>query len=405
MFISLGQNASAKKSAFRNALDHIPNELIQLGLLYSFVKSHMDERAVLNLGFDGAADDPLFSLVTNNDLDGLVRALKSDMQLLSRKKDGFTLLHVAADYCQKDMIRGKSCSTMLGWAGHTDGVPELVRSFSMHPDTLSDDGLTAIELAASTGSIDCVRLLISLGADIKPLADQELFTSVAMTGTRNTLESSPASGNYVLLSLLCKAAEGVSGQSNDWEAIQALLNGRYNVGEDEDEDSLPGSPLELAVSVLNYDSVIALLNLGTDPNAYNHMPPLHVAISLREPILALLLLTYGALPNLPNRTDGATPLHCADEVSMTAFTEAPRNDIIPWQHLVKTEVEAIDVDSDEAVRARVRACIAVLLHFGADLEARNSEGETAFEQAVRMGDNGTAEFLSTMGANIKAKGP
>ncbi|KAG7422959.1 Ankyrin-1 [Fusarium oxysporum f. sp. raphani] len=380
--IFFGHNPdNARRNAFLDALERVPVELLDHAILYSFSKSFMDERIIYNLEFDGAAEDELFSMVVNDERDKLVAALKSDRKLLGQKKGGFTILHVAADYCREEIIQ------------------DLVRDFSMHPDTKSDYGDTPIERAAETGSIDCVRLLISLGADIKPLADQELFSSVVITGTRNTIKDSPVSGTASLLSLLCRAVEE---DSEDPTSGQTLINGRYMSG-NENEGIAPGSPLELAVSVLNYDSVIALLNLGADPNTYNYLPPLQIAVSLREPLLALLLLTHGALPNTVSRTDGDTALHCANEVNGTEFAEAPRNEIIPWQQFVKEEVEAIDVDSDESLTARVKACITILLHFGADLEARNSEGETALVLAVRMGDYSTAKYLLQMGADIESR--
>ncbi|KAL9563051.1 hypothetical protein ACKAV7_012793 [Fusarium commune] len=380
--IFFGHNPdNARRNAFLDGLQRVSVELLDHAILYSFVKSFMDERIIYNLEFDGAAEDELFSMVVNDERDKLVAALKSNRKLLGQKKGGFTLLHVAADYCREEMIQ------------------DLVRGFSMHPDTKSDYGDTPIERAAETGSIDCVRLLISLGADIKPLADQELFSSVVVTGTRNTIKDSPVSGTASLLSLLCRAVEEVS---EDSTTGQTLINGRYMSG-NENEDIAPGSPLELAVSVLNYDSVIALLNLGADPNIYKYLPPLQIAVSLREPLLALLLLSHGALPNMVSRTDADTALHCANEINVTEFAETPRNDIIPWQQFVKEGVEAIDVDSDEFLTARVKACITILLHFGADLEARNSEGETALVQAVRMGDYSTAEYLLEMGADMDSR--
>ncbi|RKK99012.1 hypothetical protein BFJ71_g6384 [Fusarium oxysporum] len=380
--IFFGHNPNnARRNAFLDGLERVSVELLDHAILYSFAKSFMDERIIYNLEFDGAAEDELFSMVVNDERDKLVAALKSDRKLLVQKKGGFTILHVAADYCREEIIQ------------------DLVRGFSMHPDTKSDYGDTPIERAAETGSIDCVRLLISLGADIKPLADQELFSSVVITGTRNTIKDSPVSGTASLLSLLCRAVEEVS---EDPTSGQTLINGRYMSG-NENQGIAPGSPLELAVSVLNYDSVIALLNLGADPNIYNYLPPLQIAVSLREPLLALLLLTHGALPNTVGRTDGDTALHCANEVNGTEFAETPRNDIIPWQQFVKEGVEAIDVDSDESLTARVKACITILLHFGADLEARNSEGQTALVQAVRMGDYSTAKYLLQMGADIESR--
>ncbi|KAF4339484.1 serine threonine kinase [Fusarium beomiforme] len=372
---------SVRLGSFRDALERVPADLLQHALLFSFTKFYMVERIVYNLEFDGAAQDDLYSLVVNDERDKLAAALKSDRKLLHKKKGGFTLLHVAADYCREEIIQ------------------ELVQSFSMHPDLKSDHGDTPIERAAETGSVDCVRLLISLGAGIKPLADQDLFSSVVMTGSRHTIKDSPAHGTAALLLTLCKVVEEISG---DPKSSVALVNGKYLL-DNVSEGIPPSSPLELALSVLNYDSVIALLNLGADPNVYNYLTPLQIAVSLREPLLTLLLLTYGALPNTVNSTDGHTALHCANEVNVTDFAEAPRNDIVPWQKFVKDGVDAVDVDSNESVTARMKACIKILLHFGADLEARNSEGETPLVQAVRMGDYATAEYLLEMGADIKAK--
>ena len=45
------------------------------------------------------------------------------------------------------------------------------------------------------------------------------------------------------------------------------------------------------------------------------------------------------------------------------------------------------------------ACIAVLVHFGANLEARNSQRETALVQAVPGGDYRTADFLVRISAD------
>ncbi|KAF2201712.1 ankyrin [Delitschia confertaspora ATCC 74209] len=361
-------NTTAEQNRFKTALEGLPEELAGHCLLYSFVKSCMTDWEVLNLDFNGAADDELFGLVVKEDLPGLRRALTDDPSLIRRRTDGYTLLHVAADYCHKDIIR------------------ELVQNFKIPPSVPADDGTLPVELAAQTGSIESLLLLISLGASSAPLADQ-------------------ATSNLKMLSLLCGVVEDLhADDANPRAAVQALLDGRYKIPGQEITDC--GSPLELAISVLNYDSTLALLNLGADPNAVNCMTPLHVAVSLREPVLAALLLAYGADVNIRSREivggekEGNTALHLADTTSITALFDPPRNEVTSYSEVVAEGVEPVDIDTEDAAIARVKGCIVVLLQFGADVNAQNQVGETPLFQRVREGDFEIAKFLRDKGGNL-----
>ena len=62
---------------------------------------------------------------------------------------------------------------------------------------------------------------------------------------------------------------------------------------------------------------------------------------------------------------------------MTAFLEDPRSEVVGYEHLVSDAADVVDVSSAEVLGAQVDACIALLLHFGAQLEARDAEGDTA----------------------------
>ncbi|KAF7505090.1 hypothetical protein GJ744_001309 [Endocarpon pusillum] len=373
----------------------------------------MTESEVLNGEFDGAAGDPLFGLVVKGDMEGLTATLSVHRALLQRRKDGYTLLHVAVDYCHEQIIRGTEVNIvmLLMFAiQNTDfRSPELIQKFSVSPNVLSDCGTTPIEIAALTGSIECLRLLLSLGAGPRPLAEQDLFTTVAMTGARESAERSPTANIRTLLSMICGAVESnhldestLGKEAQDVTAavaVQNLLDGRYGVKVD--DLAACGSPLELCISVSNYTSVFSLLSLGADPNAFNHhLPPLHVAVSLREPVLAALLMAYGADPNGRARGDydQDTPLHQVDTTSITAFYNPPRNRVTTYAEHVADAVEAVDTESDAAVAARAKACIAVLLFGGADIEARDAKGHTPFRRRVVDGDLGTAESLISQGA-------
>lgn len=100
-------DTNAVRDRFRAAIDAVPDESLEVSLLHSFIGARMTEWEVLNEEFDGAADDPLFGFVVTGDLQGLTARLCSDKTLLDSRKDGFTLLHVATDYCHEHIIRGK----------------------------------------------------------------------------------------------------------------------------------------------------------------------------------------------------------------------------------------------------------------------------------------------------------
>ena len=92
---------------FRTALEEaVPYALKEINLIHSFTQCNMRDWEILHGDFDGAAEDPLFSLAIQGDEANLISALDSDTSLVLCKKDGYTLLHVAADYGQEHIIRG-----------------------------------------------------------------------------------------------------------------------------------------------------------------------------------------------------------------------------------------------------------------------------------------------------------
>lgn len=96
-----------RRTRFNDGLRSIQGDKLEDCLLFTFIKACLTQWEVLNGEFDGAAEDPLFSLVVNGDLAGLKSALTADPTSLDTKKDGFTLLHVATDHCQESIIRGQ----------------------------------------------------------------------------------------------------------------------------------------------------------------------------------------------------------------------------------------------------------------------------------------------------------
>lgn len=283
----------------------------------------------------------------------------------------------------------------------------LVQDYHLSPNIVSDSGITPIGMAAMTGSIDCLQLLLSLGAESMPLANQDLFTEVAMTGSRETPAQSVATGNRIMLTSIASIVRNIhsdgerSGEPST--AVQKLLDGRYQI--DDADIGQCGSPLELCISLSNYDSVIALLGLGANPDSFNDTPPLHTAVSLREPVLVALLLASGANPNLKTGTnaDGESALHQADTNSITLIPSAPRTVATSYTEYLSKDTAPLETDSESAILDRTKACIDILLFGGADIEAQNVNGNTSLMLRILQNDLEIADYLLGRGANLHAK--
>jgi hypothetical protein len=95
------------RGRFEAGLKKIAEPATIPSLLLPVTRSYMAEWEVLQLAFDNAAEDELFANVIAGDVQGLRRLVDEDSTVLQRRKDGFTLLHVAVDYCQVNIIRGE----------------------------------------------------------------------------------------------------------------------------------------------------------------------------------------------------------------------------------------------------------------------------------------------------------
>lgn len=97
-----------RMAQFRAAIDAISDEWCELSFLHSFINSYMTWWEILNGDFDGAVQDPLFCFAIDGDISNLIAAMDSNPDWRSRRKYGFTLLHVAVDYCQEQVVRSEN---------------------------------------------------------------------------------------------------------------------------------------------------------------------------------------------------------------------------------------------------------------------------------------------------------
>ena len=321
----------------------------------------------------------------------------------------------------------------------------LVHEFSVSPDEPADNGNTPLDNATATGSFECCLLLLGLGADPQTLLNQDMFNMVAMTGCRDNA-GRPNDDNMEYMGGPRKIGEllrliSLSGklmleldheatfrtESTPATVAQDFLNGRFRCelidkqaeSSEDPPDDPSFTPLQYALSISHYNSILALLELGADPNAYiNEMPPLHLAVLTQQPALVALLLANGADPNLAD-PDGEHPIHQANIYHIVQFDVPDRVEIInDWEDgLLDVDVAAdrqqaaetsaaqrlfSETESGDLERAPNRESITAMLYMlreaGANLEARDAKGQTAMMRAVAYDDIGTVETLKALGA-------
>lgn len=213
-------------------------------------------------------------------------------------------------------------------------------------DARDNAGSTPLHQAVETSQLDLIRVLVQSGADIL---------------ARN------AAGDYPLYASLKK------GQS----VLREILgNASVDKG-----DSDGKTPLRLLVETRASPDMLNLaLSLGADPSSRDKFAntPLHAALNQKDNATAALLLKAKADPFAPNY-QGVTPisLALADPAALKDFAQA-------------AGLDAVDVLGEGFLHYAVRTgrgdAVKLLIDLGADKNARNISGETAFDVAKAKGD-------------------
>jgi ankyrin repeat protein len=121
--------------------------------------------------------------------------------------------------------------------------------------------------------------------------------------------------------------------------------------------------------------------------------------------LVALLLAHGANPNLKaaSNANEESALHQADTNSVALYYSPPRNEVISYTKHLSEDVAPIDTDSELAIAERTKACIDILLFNGADIEARDGNGDSPLMSRILENDLDIAEYLLNKGADLHAK--
>jgi len=296
----------------------------------------------------------------------------------------------------------QSEQTALMWAiaGKHPGVVRLLIEHGADVHARSKSGFTTLMFAAEQGDVESARLLLAAGAPIN--------------------ETTPQNGNALMVAVY-----------NGHEALAKFLieqGGDTNIKDPNGVTPLHYAVLRgLSMSVgvqlqpFNYymfrpnmvETVKALLAHGANPNArivtapvglkHAHntgqrsglaegATPFFIATFTADVEVMRALVAGGADPSIPNKA-GVTPLMVASGLGRT------RGGYEPWRWRQTGHPEV----TDQAEAAKALAAVKYLVELGADVNAKNSFGETAVHGAAHDGADGLIQFLAEHGANLDAK--
>ncbi|ORC84614.1 putative ankyrin repeat family protein [Trypanosoma theileri] len=225
-------------------------------------------------------------------------ALKQKPDLInSVEAGGFAALHFAAFNGDLDMIRmlleyhpdlelrnyDGNTPLIMAAKGHQNEAIRLLVDAGADVNFKTPTGGTAAHFAASMGYVDTVRLLVELGADVLHLNCE--------TGT-----------------VLHWAAH-----SGDPNCIGAMIY-EFKLPIDV-KDVHGGTALFTALFMKKVEAVEFLLEHGADPEAViegDLSTPLHIAVEHANTECVKLLLSFGANPNVVNKS-GETPVMLAEK--------------------------------------------------------------------------------------------
>ncbi len=238
-------------------------------------------------------------------------------------------------------------------------------------------GLTPLLFAARQGSLECVRVLITAGADVNQTSVEK--SSPLLVAVQN--------GSYeIALFLLNHGANPNLANTKGWTPLYLAIKNR-----NQETTALPGPNTD---GVLDF--IKTILDRGADPNlrikADTEVHQGMTALWLREagatPLLRAalcgdltvirLLLARGADPTIET-SDHTTPLMVAAGVGWV--------DGMLHEH---SEGETLEV-------------VKLLLEKGADVNAANEHGITALHGAAFKGANKAVQLLVDRGAKLDAK--
>ena len=405
-----------------------------------------------------AADGPLFDAVEAGDASAVERLLADGVSVQTAEIDGTTALHWAAHH---DRLRiagllldagaavdaaNRYGVTPLALASVNGSTPMIARLLAAGaaPNLPNPEGETPLMTAARTGNAGAIETLLAHGADVDAVEAWRGQTALMWATAQNQLTAVEA--------LLGAGADPNARSGRGFTPVLfAAREGHVDVleplvraGADVD-DALPAngmSALVLAVYNAQYDFAKALLDLGADPDAAgNGWTALHQVVWTRSPNLGrnppfpvplgdldafdLVRALAAAGANLDARQTseprdgnrnvlnriGSTPFLQAAKVADAAMMQllvdlgadpalATEEGATPLMAAAGVGIWKIGENpgtNDEALEA-----VELAWKLGNDVNAADTNGDTALHGAIHRGAGNIVRFLVEKGADVDA---
>lgn len=311
---------------------------------------------------------------------------------------GETMLMVACRTGNPDVVRHlvraragvnareRRGQTALMWAaaeGHAD-VVDLLLTSGADPDVSTAKGFTALMFAAREGRRDVVSRLLSAGVEVNSVMNPRSRGNRAPRAGTSALQMAVESGHFELALFLVQKGADPNDQRSGFTPLHAMSWVRKpDRGENEKGDPSPRG----SGKVTSLDFVRELVRAGADVNARlrkgaggravlnrRGATPFLLAAKTADLPLLKMLLELGADPTIPN-ADGCTPIMAAAGIGVRAVGEE-----------AGTEPEVLKT-------------IDFLVELGADVNAKDKNGETAMHGAAYRNYPQVVRSLSEHGAD------
>ncbi len=367
-------------------------------------------KLLLEAGADVQAGEPLAAAVQKRSTEMVKLLLDRGTDPNRRLKNGQTLLEEAAKAGRlksvellldagADVNSGQPLAAAA--QGANEKLVELLLNRGADPNRRSTGGVTPLQNAARHGNVEVARLLLNAGADVNA-RDASGYTALHFAASQPQLE--------VTVLLLGRGADpNLRDTRGNAPLHKAIENDRYRLiqllaskGADvEARDQRGRTPLTTTAAAGDIEAIKILLATSADANGRDRddHTPLGEATRYGHKEAVDALLAAGADTNLPSA--GSAPL------LLTVSGHEVRYDIVAALIAKGADINTKDSQGNTAlhlaIRSRAEELVKMLLAGGVDINAADTEGCTPLHRALAEGDEVMAKMLLEGGADINAK--
>jgi ankyrin repeat protein len=390
--------------------------------------------AALSIGV-AAAESPIADAAARGDREAVKALLKKAADVNAAQGDGMTALHWAAmngdaDLVQMLIVAGANvrATTRLGTYtplylasqhGHAPVIQALVTA-GADVKAGTPNGTTPLMVAAASGELEAVTVLVDNGAEVNGKDGVRLQTPLMYAAASNraaVIEYLASKGADLKatskvsdLSNLSREGAGFGGnpqgglpgaQNAQAQRRQPMPGVDRNYGLNELIVAHGGlTPLLYAVRQGHHESAAALLKAGADVNAVSagdKTSPLLMAIINGHFDLAKILIEHGANPNAVSQ-QGVSPLYAVVNIEWAPKALYPQPQAHKQQQLGYLELMQmlIDKGADVNVRTRMKVWYS---GYSFDLSGVDEIGATPFWRAAYASDIAAMKMLVAAGAD------